>query len=54
MGLGAVYVSSIDPEYGDEIEALRKDISSVQDMSVMTDKDKKRCTFLYGMLASLL
>ena len=48
------YLSSIDPEYGDEIETLRKNITTVQDMSVMTDKEKKRCTFLYGLLASLL
>ncbi len=48
------YLSSIDPEYGDEIEALRKNITVVQDMTVMTDKEKKRCTFLYGLLASLL
>lgn len=37
-----------------EIHNIRKNLSHAQDLTVMTESEKKRSVFLYGLLASLL
>ena len=48
------YLATLDPQYVADIENIRKNVDTPVDMSVMHDDEKKRCSFLYGLLASLL
>ena len=44
----------MDPEFAVDLARIRKNSNSEVDMSIMDDSEKKRCTFLYGLYASLL
>ena len=48
------YLASIDPEFAVDLARIRKSSNAEVDMSIMDDSEKKRCTFLYGLYASLL
>lgn len=46
-------LGSLDAEYPVEIDNIRKNLSHAQDLTVMTESERKS-VFLYGLLASLL
>ena len=48
------YLATLDPQFVADIENIRKNVETPVDMSVMHEDEKKRCSFLYGLLASLL
>ena len=48
------YLASMDPEFAVDLARIRKNSNAEVDMSIMDDSEKKRCTFLYGLYASLL
>ena len=48
------YLATLDQQFVADIENIRKNVETFVDMSVMHEDEKKRCSFLYGLLASLL
>ena len=48
------YLASMDPEFAVDLARIRKNSNAEVDMSIMDDSERKRCTFLYGLYASLL
>ena len=48
------YLASMDPEFAVDLARIRKNSNAEVDMSIMDESEKKRCTFLYGLYASLL
>ena len=45
------YLCTLDVEYDTELRDIEKDLSVVQDVNLMSDEEKKRSMFLYGLLA---
>lgn len=48
------YLSSLDTKFLEDIEGVRRNLTTEVDMFDFSEEDKQRCSFLYGLLSSLV